>query len=64
MDRAGTLLTEDARVRVVGMANNGSHVVVTVSEGADSSALTAAYEAQLGCPDRLETGDVVPATGK
>lgn len=46
------------------MANNGSHVVVTVSEGADSSALTAAYEAQLGCPDRLETGDVVPATGK
>ncbi|MGO4586970.1 hypothetical protein AB4Z38_24275 [Arthrobacter sp. 2RAF6] len=64
MDRAGTLLTEDARVRVVGMANDGSHVVVTVSEGADSSALAAAYEARLGCPVRLETGGVVPATGK
>ena len=64
MDRAGTLLTEDARVRVVGMSNDGSHVVVTVSEGADSSALAAGYEARLGCPVRLETGDVVPATGK
>lgn len=63
MARAGTHLTEDARVRVVGMANDGSHVVVTVSEGADSSALAAAYEAWLGGPVRLETGDVVPATG-
>lgn len=61
MDRASTLLKEEARVRVVGMANDGSHVVVTVSEGADNSALAAAYEARLGCPVRLETGDVVPA---
>ncbi|MEV8149270.1 hypothetical protein AB0O52_14165 [Arthrobacter sp. NPDC080073] len=56
MDRAGILLTEDARVRVVEMSKDGSHVVVTVSEGADNSALAAAYEAQLGCPVRLETG--------
>lgn len=63
MDRAGTLLAEDVRVRVVGMANDGSHVVATVSEGADSSALAAAYEARLGYPVRLETGGVVPATG-
>lgn len=53
MDRAGILLTEDARVRVVEMSKDGSHVVVTVSEGADNSALAAAYEAQLGCPVRL-----------
>ncbi|MEW1820868.1 hypothetical protein AB0323_08775 [Arthrobacter sp. NPDC080031] len=64
MSRAGILLTEDARVRVVEMSKDGSHVVVTVSEGADNSALAAAYEAQLGCPVRLETGGVVPATGK
>ncbi|WP_442543346.1 hypothetical protein ACSBOX_16105 [Arthrobacter sp. KN11-1C] len=61
MDRASTLLKEEARVRVVGMSNDGSHVVVTVSEDADSSALAAAYEARLGCPVRLELGDVVPA---
>lgn len=63
MDRARTLLKEEARVRIVEMSKDGSHVVVTVSEGADSSALAAAYEARLGCPVRLETGDVVPATG-
>lgn len=63
MDRARTLLKEEARVRVVGMSNDGSRVVVTVSDGADSSALAAAYEARLGCPVRLELGDVVPATG-
>lgn len=63
-ERAGTLLTEEARVRVVALANDGSHVVVTVSDSADSSALAAAYEARLGCPVRLEKGDVVPATGK
>lgn len=63
MDRAATLLKEEARVRVVAMANDGSHVVVTVSDGADSSALAAAYEARLGCPVRLETGGVVPAAG-
>lgn len=63
MDRARTLMTEDARVRAAEMSKDGSHVVVTVSQGADSSALASAYEARLGCPVRLKTGDVIPATG-
>jgi hypothetical protein len=63
MDRARTLMTKDARVRAAEMSKDGSHVVVTVSRGADSSALASAYEAQLGCPVRLEMGDVIPATG-
>ena len=66
-DSASELLATDPAVNLTSVSPDGSHLTLTLDESvretADVASLERKYSAAVGCPVKVQFGDVVPAKG-